>query len=48
MQNTTLLPLLPGPLWPGMVVPDKALSVGKIELTAYLCLTELFELELFD
>ena len=29
MQSTTLLPLLPGPLWPGMVAPDRVLSIGK-------------------
>ena len=28
MQSTPLLPLLPGPLWPGVVVPDRALSMG--------------------
>ena len=27
-QNTTSLPLLPGLLWPGMVAPDRALSMG--------------------
>ena len=37
MQSTPSLPLLPGPLWSGMVAPDRALSMGKIELTAYLC-----------
>ena len=31
------LPLLPGPLWPGMVAPDRVLSMGYIEVTAYLC-----------
>ena len=31
-----------------MVAQDRALFVGEIELTAYLCLTELFKLELFD
>ena len=40
--------LLPSLLWLGMVVLDRALSMGWRELTAYLCLTELFELELFD
>ncbi len=25
MQNTPLLPLLTGPLWPGVVAPDKGL-----------------------
>ena len=28
MRNTSLLPLLPGPLWPGMVVLDWDLSMG--------------------
>ena len=27
-RNTPSLPLLPGPLWPGMVAPDRALSIG--------------------
>ena len=28
MQSTPSLQLLPGPLWPGMVAPDRALSMG--------------------
>ena len=28
MRSTTSLPLLPGPLWPGVVAPDWALSMG--------------------
>ena len=28
MRSTALLPLLPGPLWPGVVAPDRALSMG--------------------
>ena len=28
MRSTPSLPLLPGPLWPGMVAPDRALSMG--------------------
>ena len=28
MQSTPSLPLLSGPLWPGMVAPDRALSIG--------------------
>ena len=32
MWSTPLFPLLPGPLWPGVVAPDKVLSVGQIEL----------------
>ena len=28
MRSTPSLPLLPGPLWPGMVAFDRALSMG--------------------
>ena len=28
MQSIPSLPLLRGPLWPGMVAPDKTLSMG--------------------
>ena len=28
MRNNPLLSLLPGPLWPGMVAPDRSLSMG--------------------
>ena len=28
MQTTPSLPLLPGPFWPGMVAPDRALIYG--------------------
>ena len=28
IRSTPLLPSLPGPLWPGMVAPDRALSMG--------------------
>ncbi len=28
IRNTPSLPLLPGPLWPGVVAPDRALSMG--------------------
>ena len=31
MPSTPLRPLLPGQLWPGVVAPDKALSMGQIE-----------------
>ena len=27
MRSTPSLPLLPGPLWPGLVAPDRALSM---------------------
>ena len=32
MQTTPSLPSLPGPLWSGVVVPDRILSMGQIEL----------------
>ena len=32
MRSTPLLLLLPGPLWPGVVAPDRALSMGQIEV----------------
>ena len=32
MWHTPSLPSLPGPLWPGVVSPDKVLSMGQIEL----------------
>ena len=28
MRRTPTLPLLPGPLWTGIVAPDRALSIG--------------------
>ena len=28
MRRTPSLPLLPGPLWPGMVAPDRAQFMG--------------------
>ena len=37
MRSTTSLPLLPGPLLPGVVAPDRSLSMGYKELTAYVC-----------
>ena len=32
MWSTPSLPLLPGPLWPGVVTPDGVQSMGQIEL----------------
>ena len=31
-QSTPSLPSLPGPLWPGVVAPERVLFLGKIEL----------------
>ena len=28
MRGIPLVPLLPGPLWPGVVAPDRVLSIG--------------------
>ena len=38
MWSTPSLPLLPGPLWPGLVAPDRVLSVGQIKLNCILML----------
>ena len=38
MRSTPLLPLLPGPVWSRVVSPDKALSMGQIELNCILML----------
>ena len=38
MRNITLLPLLPGPLWPEVVTPDRVLSMGQIELNCVFML----------
>ena len=32
MQSTSLLLSLPGPFWPGVVAPDRILSMGQIEV----------------
>ena len=32
IQSTPSLPLLLGPLWPGVVALDRVLSMGQIEL----------------
>ena len=31
MQITPLLPSLPGPFWPGVITPDRVLSMCQIE-----------------
>ena len=38
MWSTPSLPLLPGPLWPEVVVSDRVLSMGQIELNCILML----------
>ena len=34
MQWSPLLPSLPVSLWPGVVAPDRVLSIGQIELNS--------------
>ena len=41
IRSTTLLPLLPGSFWPGVVAPDRVLSMGRIKLKCVL------EIEMF-
>ena len=38
MWSTPSLPSLPGPLWPGVVAADRALSMGQIELNCVFML----------
>ena len=38
MRSTPSLPLLPGPLWPRVVAPDRVLSMGQMELNCVLML----------
>ena len=38
MRSTPSLPSLPGPLWLGVVAPDRVLSMGQIELNCVLML----------
>ena len=40
--NTSSLPLLPGPLWPGVVAPDWVLSMGQIEQTILTVISQYF------
>ena len=38
MQSTLSLPSLPGPLWPDLLAPDRALSIVLTELHCFLML----------
>ena len=38
MRITLVLPSLPGPLWPGVVAPDRVLSMVQRELKGVLTL----------
>ena len=37
-RSNSLLPSLPGPLWPEVVALDRVLSMGQIELNSALML----------
>ncbi len=43
MRSTPLLPLLPGPLWPGEVAPDKGPINGLNRTNGILRQNELFD-----
>ena len=47
MQSTPSLPSFLGPLWPGVVAPERVLSMGQKELKCVLMLTELFKIQRF-
>ena len=38
IRGTSSLSSLPSPLWPGVIVPDRVLSLGQIELNCVLLL----------
>ena len=38
IQSTLTLPSLPAPVWPGVVAPERILSMGQIELNCVLML----------
>ena len=40
MKSTSLLPLLPGPLWSGVVAPERILPMGKIDQTVSKQMTD--------
>ena len=51
MWSTPSLPSFPDPLWPGVVAPDRDLSMGQIELFDYLNYVQtnvLFQIELWE
>ena len=41
MRSTPSLPSLPGPLWPGVVAPNRILSMDQIELKCILMLNRI-------
>ena len=48
MRSTLLLPSLSGPLWPGVVAPDRVLFMDQIELNCVLILNNCCEQNCFD
>ena len=38
MRSTPLLASLPSPPWPGVIIPDRVLSIDQIELNDVLML----------
>ena len=38
IRRTPSLPSFPDPFWPGVVAPDRALTMGQIELNCVLML----------
>ena len=46
-QSNPSVPSLPSPLWPGVVTPDRVLSMGQIELNRVLTLKWIVWNELF-
>ena len=38
MQKTPLSPSLPGPLWVGVVAPDRLISISQIDINCVLML----------
>ena len=46
MLSNPSLSSLPGSLWPGVVAPDRVLSMGQTQPSCVFKLTELFEIEL--
>ena len=47
MWSTSSLPSLPGPFWPRVVAPDRALSIGQIELNCTYAKLNYLKKELF-
>ena len=48
MWSTPLLLLLPGPLWPRVVTPNRVLSMGQIELNCTYAKLNYLKYDCFD